>query len=113
MQLAKAAGVGERTGPGREDVPKGLRSLGSVRQPWEHGTSVFNDEEFQRGSHGALREALGPRGPVAEGQTGGCGLSRPGQGKGLRVQRPRGQGRLGFLLLSLCLFSEALSELAG
>ena len=49
--------------------------------------------------------------PEAEGQTGGYGLSRLGQGEGLRVQRPRGQGQLAFLLLSLCLFSAALSEL--
>lgn len=49
--------------------------------------------------------------PEAEGWARGRGLSGLGQGEGLCVQRPGGQGRLGFLFLSLCLFSAALSEL--
>ena len=48
--------------------------------------------------------------PEAKGWTGGCGLSGPGQGKGLCVQSPGGQGGLGFLHLSLRMFSVALSE---
>lgn len=64
-QLAKAAGVGEQTGLGWDSVLRGLRLLRSMSQLWEHGTCcVLKNEVFQRGSHGALREAPGPQGPV-------------------------------------------------